>query len=50
MYDPREPELREPLFPFRRDKADPRTDFWHTIRWGLIFAAFVWVAVAAIHA
>ena len=50
MYDPREPELREPLFPIRRDKSDPASDFRHTIRWGVIFGLVIWVAIAAIHA
>ena len=22
----------------RRDKSDPCTDFWHTLRWGAVFA------------
>lgn len=37
----------DPLFPIRRDKSDPRSDFWHTLRWGLIAAAFIWLLVHA---
>jgi hypothetical protein len=38
------------LLPLRRNKTDPAADFWHTLRWGLLIAALIFVAVSALTA
>lgn len=40
--------VREPLFPIRRDKATPREDFWHTLRWGFLLSFVVLFVVGII--
>lgn len=35
------------LLPLRRDKCGAIHDFWHTIRWGLVIGALIFVAVTA---
>jgi hypothetical protein len=41
---------RDRLLPLRRDKTDPAADFQHTLRWGLVIAALILVAVSALTA